>query len=104
MTVFKTKKYSFEAVRFDGTNQDDIKEFGGDNVHVWPDGVVIVKLDHLFGRFVGHNNKYIRPTTELVEGEYLCKDENGYFTISDFYAENSTLIEPAITFHANEED
>lgn len=100
MTVFKTKKYSFEAVRFDGTNQDEIKEFGGDNVHVWPDGVISTRLDHIFD----HNNT--RPTilSKLNIGEYLCKDEDGYFTISDYYVEKSDLIEPAITFHANEED
>lgn len=100
MTVFKTKKYSFEAVRFDGTNQNDIKEFGGDNVHVWPDGVVIVRPNHFFD---GHNRHSIRLSIMNV-GDYLCKDDDGYFKIHDSDIENSTLIEPAITFHANEEE
>lgn len=101
MTVFKTKKYSFEAVRFDGTNQDEIKEFGGDNVHVWPDGVVTIRTNHFFDDTHSIMERIIKS---LDEGEYLCKDEDGYFTISDSYIESSILIEPAITFHANEDD
>ena len=100
MTVFKTKKYSFEAVRFDGTNQTEIKEFGGDNVHVWPDGTVCAMLDQGLS-FNFEENKHPRV---LFKGLYLCKDEDGYFIIDDCDVENSRLIEPAITFHAEEEE
>ena len=99
MTVFKTKKYSFEAVRFDGTNQDEIKEFGGDNVHVWPDGTVYIMCEH---SLIWQSHAY-SEFERLCEGEYVCKDEDGIFGTSSDIIERSRLIEPAITFHANEE-
>lgn len=97
MTTFKTKRYSFEAVRFDGTNQLEIKEFGGDNVQIFPNGKVFVMTDHTLYNM--YNSEEIEP---LYDGDYLCKDEDGYFTISDNVVDNNRLIEPAIKFNVEE--
>ena len=71
MTKYRKKPVTIDAVKFNGTNQNEIADFVGNSLHITPDG--LVSIHTLEGTMAVSCGDYV---IKGVQGEfYPCKPD-----------------------------